>query len=190
MVEQLEQLGFIFKKVTSADEYILDLQTFKNEHGHCDVPRRYKDNPKLGSWVATTRGAYKVVQAGKKPKNRITQSTINQLNNMGFSWQGIRGRYHWNTQSINFHIANSYIRDLNERKSFPIVTSVAIWQKSIMLWRIVKNRMKSTHHSNIIAWRLRHCKRFFFELVLLGWCFWELLRQSEQTTYLLRPTTL
>lgn len=79
------QVGFTRKKVRSADEYILDLQTFKDEHGHCNVPRRY--NKQLGLWVKNMRAAYRSIQAGKKTTNRLTPSMINQLNDMGFSWQ-------------------------------------------------------------------------------------------------------
>ncbi|GFH43892.1 hypothetical protein CTEN210_00365 [Chaetoceros tenuissimus] len=92
MVDQLEQLGFVFKKVRSFEEYIHDLQTFKDEYGHCYVPKRYKDNQQLGRWVMAMRGAYKSIQAGKKPHHRLTKQMINRLNDMGFSWQGKRYR--------------------------------------------------------------------------------------------------
>ena len=92
MVDQLEQLGFIFKKVRNFDEYIHDLQQFKDEYGHCYVPRRYKKNETLGHWVQNMRRAYKSIQDGKKSEHRLTQSMIIQLNEMGFSWTGWKGR--------------------------------------------------------------------------------------------------
>lgn len=30
-------------------------QTFKRQHGHCNVPQKYDKNPSLGAWVARQR---------------------------------------------------------------------------------------------------------------------------------------
>ena len=38
------------------------------------------------------RRAYKSIQAGKKSEHHLTQSMIIQLNDMGFSWTGWKGR--------------------------------------------------------------------------------------------------
>lgn len=41
------------------DRHLARLVEFKAEHGHCNVPKRWSENPKLASWVATQRRAYR-----------------------------------------------------------------------------------------------------------------------------------
>jgi len=36
-----------------------ELIQFNEEHGHCNVPQKYKANPELGVWVTTQRTAKK-----------------------------------------------------------------------------------------------------------------------------------
>ncbi len=52
------------------------LVEFKNRHGHCNVSKRYKDDPQLGSWVDRQRGEYK--------KNKMSQEQIRKFEKFGF----------------------------------------------------------------------------------------------------------
>ena len=89
-IEQLEKIGFQWR-VFSIDEVfekrILELITFKEEFGHCNVPQRYQGNPSLGKWCAHIREAYKRIQKGLKPlHNYLPQDRIERLEEMGFKW--------------------------------------------------------------------------------------------------------
>ncbi len=41
--------------------YIQELLTFRDTHGHCNVPQKYPENPALGAWVAQQRRRYKLL---------------------------------------------------------------------------------------------------------------------------------
>jgi len=54
------------------------LVTFKAQHGHCNVPHLYSENPPLGVWVGTQRQDYK--------KDKLSAEHIKRLNALGFRW--------------------------------------------------------------------------------------------------------
>ncbi len=62
----------------SWDEFYGQLDTFKEAHGHCNVPQRYSANPGLGSWVSNQRSLYS--------KNQLSAIRIARLNDLGFVW--------------------------------------------------------------------------------------------------------
>ncbi|KAL9189794.1 hypothetical protein ACHAXT_009469 [Thalassiosira profunda] len=55
------------------------LQEYKKEHGHCNVPRKYEKNPQLGEWVHTQRNFRK--------KGKLSGDRIQRLNGLGFQWR-------------------------------------------------------------------------------------------------------
>ena len=62
----------------SWEERFKELQAFKKEHGHCNVPCRYKANPVLGRWVANLRQ--------RKKRGILTEDNIRILDALGFCW--------------------------------------------------------------------------------------------------------
>jgi hypothetical protein len=53
------------------------LKSFKDKHGHCNVPRRELPDP--GIWVSAQRTSFK--------KGTLKKERIDALNGIGFSWQ-------------------------------------------------------------------------------------------------------
>ena len=64
------------KRRANWDFMFNQLVEFKKVSGHCNVPRKYLKNPRLGLWVGTQR-----TQKGKLPRGRISR-----LNRIGFEW--------------------------------------------------------------------------------------------------------
>ena len=84
------------------------LHEYKEKTGNCLVPKRYKENPKLGTWVDTQRVQYKKLQkiiaskqtgitedrespipagdVGKPLVGRLTNDRIQRLEDLGFVW--------------------------------------------------------------------------------------------------------
>ena len=58
-----------------------DLLLYMTLHGHCNVPQKNPDNPKLGTWVMNQRSIY--------DKNLMRKDREAVLNKMGFSWNGM-----------------------------------------------------------------------------------------------------
>jgi len=90
------------------DSMFEKLREYKEKTGNCLVPKRYKENPKLGTWVDTQRVQYKKLQkilasqqtgsgedrgspipagdSGKPLVGRLTNDRIQRLESLGFVW--------------------------------------------------------------------------------------------------------
>ena len=78
-IKRLEALGFAWEPFDhSWNEMFVALQAYKQKYGHCNVPNRWADNPKLGPWCGGQRYAF---QCNKLPPDRIER-----LEQLGFVW--------------------------------------------------------------------------------------------------------
>ena len=68
----IEKLGL------SWDEMYGQLIAYKEEHGNCNVPSGYPDNPQLANWVGRQRQA--------KKQDKLSQDKIQKLEAIGFPW--------------------------------------------------------------------------------------------------------
>jgi hypothetical protein len=59
------------------------LKEYKRQHGDCNVPYPWPENPKLKWWVHNQRSAKK---AGKKKASKLTEEQIHRLTEMDFKW--------------------------------------------------------------------------------------------------------
>ena len=87
-IESMNGIGFewVRHKIVGWDERFEQLKGYKKDHGDCNVPRKYKANPQLASWVNTNRTKYK--------NGKLSKERIESLQGIGFSWAGgvSRGR--------------------------------------------------------------------------------------------------
>jgi len=80
-IQRLDEIGFIWDPQESVwEEMFSALVDFKKTHGHCKVPKRWPENPKLGHWV--------VAQRQQKRKGLLSEERIRILNELGFIWDG------------------------------------------------------------------------------------------------------
>ena len=64
-----------------------ELQTYKENTGHCNVPAKYRENKALGTWVVKQRNFYKRFQINRRdPSANITRDRIARLEGAGFDW--------------------------------------------------------------------------------------------------------
>ena len=61
------------------------LKTFKDTHGHCDVPKKYPLDKRLGGWVIDCRTEHRFLREGKK--TTMTTERIHSLLSLGFRWE-------------------------------------------------------------------------------------------------------
>ena len=97
-IEALESIGFEWSMPTPTIlrwKRFGELEEYKREHGDCIVPRDYKKNPQLASWVGNQRSAY-ARSLGKNQKGilEISAERVEALNNIGFEWK-LRDRLEW-----------------------------------------------------------------------------------------------
>ena len=84
-IAKLEETGFDWNPQETAWESMFSaLIEYKEEHGDCLVPKRYKDNKKLGLWVREQRTQYRLLQDGEH--SQITEERIAKLEGTGFVW--------------------------------------------------------------------------------------------------------
>jgi len=83
---KLDSIGFTWaiKQDTRWEIMYEELRKFKEREGHCNVPKRYSDNPELGRWVS-----YQRVKRSKMSKERASK-----LDSIGFTW-GIKLDVKW-----------------------------------------------------------------------------------------------
>ena len=55
------------------------LKKYNQQHGNCNVPSRYKEEPSLGYWVTNQRKAYH--------SEKLSKEHVKQLESIGFQWQ-------------------------------------------------------------------------------------------------------
>ncbi len=82
-LKAFEEIGFEFPKPMenkkSWDERFDELLEYKDKHGNCHVPVRFKENQQLATWVRTQRRYYK--------ERTIATDKKNKLENIGFIWR-------------------------------------------------------------------------------------------------------
>jgi hypothetical protein len=84
-IQELESLAFEWDSHGAAWENRLsELADYCKSHGHCNVPQRCSENPKLGKWVSKQRTEYKLYLEGKT--SPMTPSRILELESLGFVW--------------------------------------------------------------------------------------------------------
>ena len=94
-IRDLESIGFDWgtTKTDWASIWSVRFQQlcdFKEQFGHYLVPFNYTANPKLGRWVSTQRGYYKLYQEGKPTP--LTEDRIRELESVEFDSHA-RGAY-------------------------------------------------------------------------------------------------
>jgi len=100
-IARLEEIGFEWEARDDTNEmetelelqmdakfekHCCDLEAFKDIHGHCNVPNRYKDNPGLGLWCSDMRKVYKKIQQGLPVDRNLSPGRIELLEDIGFKW--------------------------------------------------------------------------------------------------------
>eukprot|EP00978_Attheya_sp_CCMP212_P018535 scaffold50814_cov41-Attheya_sp.AAC.6 len=85
--EKLDCLGFVWDQIESRWKDMLQkLNTFKDEHGHCQVPVRCPTNRTLGTWVMNQRMF--------ETNGTLDDKKYHLLNEVGFVWDPANTR--WN----------------------------------------------------------------------------------------------
>jgi hypothetical protein len=77
---RLEEIGFVWDALDALwEQRFTELEEFKATYGHCNVPDRWSENPKLASWIGTQRQC--------KKQGTLTEERIQRLSQIGFVWE-------------------------------------------------------------------------------------------------------
>jgi hypothetical protein len=84
---KLEVLGFAWELFgTSWEVQLAKLKGHKRQHGDCNVPQRWPEDPKLGSWVCWQRMCKKKLDRGELSEG-MTAARTAKLEALGFAWK-------------------------------------------------------------------------------------------------------
>lgn len=76
-MKRLEELGFDFGEVKNHqyrwEDGFTDLQQYKAQHGHCNVPSQSEENPELAEWVSGQRTQMTAGTLTEKKRVRLTE---------------------------------------------------------------------------------------------------------------------
>lgn len=102
----LNEIGFSWNVRNSAWlRHVKDLESFREERGHCLVPVGDPKYPKLGSWVKEQRRNFGLMKEGKS--SSMTEERVSQLNVLGFCWNAYEAlwleRFEELREYKNFH---------------------------------------------------------------------------------------
>ena len=88
-INNRKEIGFRWKAYVTFEQHCRELVAFKEDFGHCNVPRRFANNPSLGQWCSNIRAAYNNILKGTKTNINLSQGRIERLEEIGFQWQGL-----------------------------------------------------------------------------------------------------
>jgi superfamily II DNA or RNA helicase len=96
-----------------------ELQSFKKQHGHCDVPARYKENRALGAWLTDQRSS--------KRKGTLSRDQEEKLNNLGVSWGKQEKQNTWEDRFKDLLIFRDQFGHCNVPRHFKADIGLANW---------------------------------------------------------------
>ena len=117
-IERLDEIGFIWDVLSANwEEMFEDLLEFKKKNGHCNVPSRWSENPKLSRWVSTQREFCK--------NRKLSDSRVKRLEEAGFEW---------NIRETNWDEMFSVLLKFKEKKGHCNVTRDWIENPDLSYW--------------------------------------------------------
>jgi hypothetical protein len=91
-VIKLAELGFEWERPGNGgckepqwDSWLAQLAAYKAQHGHCNVPYSWPENPQLGKWAGRQRTNKKEVDRGERAPH-MSAERVAKLNALGFEW--------------------------------------------------------------------------------------------------------
>jgi hypothetical protein len=131
----LETLGVTWKPRDGEwKQRYSELLLFRKKHGHCNVPRGYRRNPKLGAWV--TKQRHRLVDQKKNSKRKL-------LEKLGFEW--VPHDILWQTRFRELKAFKNQHGHCNVPQAYPKNPKLGKWvasqRKKNRLRLISKNRL-------------------------------------------------
>jgi len=134
-VQQMEEIGFVWDPLANAwDQKFSELLAFKENHGHCNIPRSYVDNPALAKWVNWQRL--------EKRRNRLSEDRLLRLREIGFIWEPRDDT--WEQMFAALRTFTEKHEHCNVRQSYDDNPDLGTWVTSQRILK-KKNRLPEDH---------------------------------------------
>ncbi|MEB2690595.1 DEAD/DEAH box helicase [Chlamydia suis] len=120
-IARLEEIGFVWRVLEEAwEENFLELQRFREEHGHCKVPNRYPQNPFLGVWVCVQRRCFK--------EGKLAEDRVARLEELGFVWNVLKEA--WEENFLELQRFREEHGHCKVPEGYPQNPQLAVWVKT------------------------------------------------------------
>ncbi len=84
-LQKLEDLGFIWSASDmNWEKMFAELAGFRERYGHCRIPSRWLESPRLSTWVSNQRY--------KRKTGELSPDRIRRLNEIGFAWSAVASK--------------------------------------------------------------------------------------------------
>jgi hypothetical protein len=176
-IQELESLGFkwrVYYVHAAWEDRLSELADYRRIHGHCNVPSRYSENAKLGTWVRTQRQQYTLQQKGKA--SPMTTFRIQELESLGFEWPYLTAN--WEDRLSELADFRKIHGHCNVPESYSENTKLGYWVANL---RTEYRRKQQGRKSSMTTFRIQELKSLGFEWDRLG-AAWE-IRLSELADY-------
>ena len=82
----LGNLGFVWDSHANFwEDRLIELKSFRERHGHCNVPTKYPEDPRLAIWAKDQRRQFKLFcMEGSRKRSNMTLERISRLSKLGF----------------------------------------------------------------------------------------------------------
>ena len=161
-------------KQVTWDQRLQDLKAYRQVHGHCNVPQRWKEDKGLGVWIKTQRSNYRRLKEGKPTS--LSPDRIHALTTLGFEWE--LGGHHeviaWEDRLEDLKEFKKVHGHCNVPQRWKENRGLGVWIKTQRsYYRKFKQGMKS---SSLTAERVKALSDLGFE--------WEIGKISEDSTWM------
>jgi hypothetical protein len=75
-----------FERDADWEAQLAKIKAYKRQHGDCNVPQKWAEDPRLGSWVRRQRNLKKNLDHGE-PSGVATAARVAKLDALGFVWE-------------------------------------------------------------------------------------------------------
>jgi len=132
------------------------LVAYKKEHTDINLPKQYKKDPKLGTWISNQRTTYK--------NKKMTEERKHLLNSIGFAWVAISPVTVCNSATweemyrrlVAYKIEHKDTRVTQRYKKDPQLGTWANNQRATYKKKKMTEERKRLLTSICFAWKLRH----------------------------------
>ena len=104
-----------------------ELIAFKQQHGHCNVPRIFEENKSLGVWVKTQRKHSELLCQGKP--SLMTAERQAALEKIDFKWSKNSSRF-WQTRYDQLVVFKQQNGHCNVPHGYAPNKSLCVWVKT------------------------------------------------------------
>ncbi len=119
---------------------------YKEVHGNCNVPRKWKKDPTLGEWVHFQRRQYRLKQLNRR--NHMTEERIQKLEAIGFEWsRGTQAHYPYQK---GVHVYLERPEDLPQQPDGPIQIPLENESEQIMVEYNIECREQAQQIADVV----------------------------------------